>query len=89
MRSLAYSLLFVSVLFLLTYKYLFSCQINQLEKDKDVIAQAHAIAMLETSPQLSFSIVSALNNFLNDSKVVAAIRAESLFEALVKWNMNI
>ncbi|KAM6569313.1 hypothetical protein CsatB_017298 [Cannabis sativa] len=44
--------------------------INQLEKDRDVIAQAQAIAMLETSPQLSFNIVTALNNFLTDSKVL-------------------
>ncbi|GMN57919.1 hypothetical protein TIFTF001_027031, partial [Ficus carica] len=53
--------------------------INQLEKDKDVIAQAHAIAMLETSPQLSFSIVSALNNFLNDSKAFWRVRIEAAF----------
>lgn len=47
----------------------YASQINQLEKDKDVIAQAQAIAMLETSPQLSFSVITALNNFLTDSKV--------------------
>ena len=45
-------------------------QINQLEKDKDVIAQAQAIATLEALPQLSFSVVNALNNFLTDSKVL-------------------
>lgn len=46
-------------------------QINQLEKDKDVVAQAQAIATLESLPQLSFSVVNALNNFLIDSKVLA------------------
>ncbi|XP_057416691.1 transcription initiation factor TFIID subunit 2-like isoform X2 [Lotus japonicus] len=42
--------------------------INQLEKDKDVIAQAQAIAALEASPRSSFSFVNALNNFLCDSQ---------------------
>ncbi|KAK4567799.1 hypothetical protein RGQ29_003526, partial [Quercus rubra] len=42
--------------------------INQLEKDRDVIAQAQAIATLEALPQLSFSVVNALNSFLTDSK---------------------
>lgn len=42
-----------------------------MEKDKDVIAQAQAIAALEALPQLSFSVVSALNNFLMDSKVLS------------------
>lgn len=45
-------------------------QINQLERDKDVVAQAQAIATLEALPQLSFSVVNALNNFLSDSKVL-------------------
>ncbi|PON62083.1 Coatomer beta subunit [Parasponia andersonii] len=53
--------------------------INQLEKDKDVIAQAQAIAMLEASPQLSFNIVTALNNFLTDSKVFWRVRIEAAF----------
>ncbi|KAG7019959.1 Transcription initiation factor TFIID subunit 2 [Cucurbita argyrosperma subsp. argyrosperma] len=44
--------------------------INQLEKDKDVIAQAQAIATLEMLPQPSFSVVNALNNFLRDPKVI-------------------
>lgn len=44
-------------------------QINQLEKDKDVVAQAQAIAMLEAMPQLSFSVVTSLNNFLTDAQV--------------------
>ena len=44
-------------------------QINQLEKDKDVVAQAQAIVMLEALPQLSFSVVNALNNFLVDAQV--------------------
>lgn len=49
-------------------------QINQLEKDKDVVAQAQAIVTLEALPQLSFSVVNALNNFLIDPKVVIASR---------------
>jgi len=44
-------------------------KINQLEKDRDVVAQAQAIATLEALPHLSFSVVNALNNFLGDSKV--------------------
>lgn len=48
-------------------------QINQLEKDKDVIAQGQAIATLEALPQLSFSVVNALNSFLTDSKVLIAL----------------
>jgi hypothetical protein len=44
-------------------------QINQLEKDKDVISQSQAIAVLEQLPQLSNSVVNALNTFLNDTKV--------------------
>ena len=44
-------------------------QINQLEKDKDVVAQAQAIATLEMLPQLPFSVVNALNGILTDSKV--------------------
>jgi transcription initiation factor TFIID subunit 2 len=48
----------------------FSCQINQLEKDKDVIAQSQAIAEMEKLPQLPFSVVNTLNNFLNDTKVL-------------------
>lgn len=45
-------------------------QINQLEKDKDVISQSQAISTLEMLPNHSFSVVNALNNFLIDSKVV-------------------
>lgn len=44
-------------------------QINQLEKDKDVVAQAEAITSLEGQPQLSFSVVNAFSNFLGDPKV--------------------
>ncbi len=42
---------------------------NQLEKDEDVVAQAQAITSLESLPQLSFSVINALNSFLNNSKV--------------------
>lgn len=45
-------------------------QVNQLEKDGDVVAQAQAIASLEALKQHSFSIVNALNNILTDSKVL-------------------
>ncbi|XP_040997720.1 transcription initiation factor TFIID subunit 2 [Juglans microcarpa x Juglans regia] len=57
--------------------------INQLEKDKDVIAQAQAIATLEALPQLSFSVVNALNSFLTDSKAFWRLRIEAAF-ALAK-----
>ncbi|CAI9113636.1 OLC1v1014275C1 [Oldenlandia corymbosa var. corymbosa] len=53
--------------------------INQLEKDKDVVAQSQAIAMLEALPQKSFSVVNALNNFLTDSKAFWRIRIEAAF----------
>lgn len=53
--------------------------INQLEKDKDVVAQAQAIATLEKLPQLSFSVVNALNNFLTDSKAFWRVRIEAAY----------
>ncbi|XP_058227206.1 transcription initiation factor TFIID subunit 2 isoform X2 [Rhododendron vialii] len=53
--------------------------INQLEKDKDVVAQAQAISMLEAMPQLSFSVVNALNNFLTDAQVFWRVRIEAAF----------
>ncbi|XP_008244038.1 PREDICTED: transcription initiation factor TFIID subunit 2 [Prunus mume] len=53
--------------------------INQLEKDKDVVAQAQAIATLESLPQLPFSVVNALNNFLIDSKAFWRVRIEAAF----------
>nr|CAD1826469.1 unnamed protein product [Ananas comosus var. bracteatus] len=53
--------------------------INQLEKDKDVIAQSQAISVLEKLPQLSFSVVNALNNFLNDSKAFWRVRIEAAY----------
>lgn len=46
-------------------------QVNQLEKDGDVVAQAQAIASLEALKQHSFSIVNALNSILIDSKVLS------------------
>ncbi|KAF2325520.1 hypothetical protein GH714_029810 [Hevea brasiliensis] len=54
-------------------------QINQLEKDEDVVAQAQAIAALEALPQLSFSVVNALNNFLRDPKAFWRVRIEAAF----------
>ncbi|XP_048137584.1 transcription initiation factor TFIID subunit 2 isoform X3 [Rhodamnia argentea] len=53
--------------------------VNQLEKDKDVVAQAQAIATLEALPECSFAIVNALNNFLCDSKVFWRVRIEAAF----------
>ncbi|KAK6139962.1 hypothetical protein DH2020_026338 [Rehmannia glutinosa] len=53
--------------------------INQLEKDKDVVAQAQAISVLEALPQLSFSVVNALNNFLSDSKAFWRVRIQAAF----------
>lgn len=53
--------------------------INQLEKDKDVAAQAQAIATLEALPQFSFSVVNALYNFLSDSKAFWRVRIDAAF----------
>lgn len=53
--------------------------INQLEKDEDVVAQSQAIRALESLPQLSFSVVNALNNFLSDSKAFWRVRIEAAF----------
>ncbi|XP_064954623.1 transcription initiation factor TFIID subunit 2-like isoform X1 [Musa acuminata AAA Group] len=56
-----------------------SYKINQLEKDKDVVAQSQAISMLEMLPQLSFAVVNALNSFLNDSKAFWRVRIEAAY----------
>ena len=64
-RYISVFLLYASA-FQVLYHFL---QINQLEKDKDVISQSQAIAVLEKLPQLSFAVINALNNFLNDTKV--------------------
>ncbi|KAM0952687.1 putative peptidase M1, membrane alanine aminopeptidase, peptidase M4/M1, CTD superfamily [Dioscorea sansibarensis] len=53
--------------------------INQLEKDKDVVAQAEAITSLEGQPQLSFSVVNALSNFLGDPKAFWRVRVEAAY----------
>ncbi|KAJ3677402.1 hypothetical protein LUZ60_003126 [Juncus effusus] len=53
--------------------------INQLEKDKDVVAQSQAIQVLEKLPQLSFSVVNALTNFINDSKAFWRVRIEAAY----------
>lgn len=53
--------------------------INRLEKGRNVIAQAQAIAALEVSPHLSFSVVNALNSFLTDSKAFWRVRIETAF----------
>ncbi|XP_020578033.1 transcription initiation factor TFIID subunit 2 isoform X2 [Phalaenopsis equestris] len=53
--------------------------INQLEKDKDVVAQAQAIEALKSLPQLSFAGINALNNFLSDSKAFWRVRIEAAY----------
>ncbi|XVF53961.1 hypothetical protein PTKIN_Ptkin05aG0142500 [Pterospermum kingtungense] len=53
--------------------------INQLEKDEDVVAQSQAITALESLPELSFSVVKALNDFLIDSKAFWRVRIEAAF----------
>ncbi|GER29049.1 transcription initiation factor TFIID subunit 2 [Striga asiatica] len=53
--------------------------INQLERDKDVVAQAQAIAVLEALPQHSFSVVNALINFLSDSKAFWRVRIQAAY----------
>ncbi|XP_021731512.1 transcription initiation factor TFIID subunit 2-like isoform X1 [Chenopodium quinoa] len=57
--------------------------INQLEKDRDVVAQAQAIATLEELSNIPFPVVNALNNFIADSKVFWRVRIEAAF-ALAK-----
>ncbi|KAI3673284.1 hypothetical protein L6452_39401 [Arctium lappa] len=52
--------------------------INQLEKDKDVVAQAQAITALELFPRL-LSIVNALSNLLCDSQAFWRVRIEAAF----------
>lgn len=52
--------------------------INQLEKDKDVVAQAQAITALEFFPRL-LSVVNALNNLLCDSQAFWRVRIEAAF----------
>ena len=44
-------------------------QINQLEKDRDVVAQAQAIATLDELRNVPFPVINALANFVADSKV--------------------
>ncbi|KAI3723853.1 hypothetical protein L2E82_35614 [Cichorium intybus] len=52
--------------------------INQLEKDKDVVAQAQPITALELFPRL-LSIVNALSNLLCDSLAYWRVRIEAAF----------
>lgn len=57
--------------------------INQLEKDKDVVAQAQAIATLEELPNIPFPVINALTNVVGDSKAFWRVRIEAAF-ALAK-----
>ncbi|KAI5667610.1 hypothetical protein M9H77_17463 [Catharanthus roseus] len=59
--------------------YRICLNVNQLEKDKDVIAQAQAIAILEALPQQSFSVANALNAFLTDTMAFWRIQIEAAF----------
>ncbi|CAH1445980.1 unnamed protein product [Lactuca virosa] len=52
--------------------------INQLEKDKDVVAQAKSITALELFPRL-LSIINALSNLLCDSQAFWRVRIEAAF----------
>ncbi|XP_020679173.1 transcription initiation factor TFIID subunit 2 isoform X1 [Dendrobium catenatum] len=53
--------------------------INQLEKEKDVVAQAQAIEALKNLPEHSFAVVNALNNFLSDSKAFWRVRIDAAY----------
>ncbi|XP_074278143.1 transcription initiation factor TFIID subunit 2 isoform X1 [Silene latifolia] len=57
--------------------------INQLEKDRDVVAQAEAIITLEEFPNIPFPIINSLSNFVADSKAFWRVRIEAAF-ALAK-----
>ena len=50
-----------------------------------MVAQSQAIAALESLPELSFSVVKALNNFLTDSKVLCSVKTY-LVMSETKWN---
>lgn len=52
--------------------------INQLEKDKDVVAQAQAIAAFKLFPHLS-SVVNTLSNLLGDPQAFWRVRIEAAF----------
>lgn len=58
-------------------------QINQLEKDRDVVAQAQAIATLDELRNVPFPVINALANFVADSKAFWRVRIEAAF-ALAK-----
>eukprot|EP00249_Psilotum_nudum_P022024 c28343_g3_i2 orf=253-2820(-) len=53
--------------------------INQLEKDRDVVAQMQAITALAAFPQMSFPAINALNSCLNDLKAFCRVRIEAAF----------
>ncbi|XP_048500364.1 transcription initiation factor TFIID subunit 2 isoform X1 [Beta vulgaris subsp. vulgaris] len=53
--------------------------INQLEKDRDVVAQAQAIATLEELPYIPFPVINALSNFIADTKAFWRVRIEAAF----------
>ncbi|MCO5592047.1 hypothetical protein L7F22_046041 [Adiantum nelumboides] len=53
--------------------------INQLEKDKDVVAQLQAIAALSSLSQVTFAVLNALNSCLTDSKMFFRVRIEAAF----------
>ncbi|KAI5059244.1 hypothetical protein GOP47_0025563 [Adiantum capillus-veneris] len=53
--------------------------INQLEKDKDVVAQLQAISALSSLSQITFGVLNALNSCLNDTKIFFRVRIEAAF----------
>ncbi|EPS60939.1 hypothetical protein M569_13860, partial [Genlisea aurea] len=53
--------------------------VYQLEKDKDVVAQAQAIGVLQELPQILYPVVNALSNFLNDSKAFWRVRIQAAY----------
>ncbi|KAL2935493.1 Transcription initiation factor TFIID subunit 2, partial [Bienertia sinuspersici] len=63
--------------------------INQLEKDRDVVAQAQAIATLEELPNIPFPVMNALTNFIADSKVSTNLAVLMIFSNLAFWRVRI
>jgi hypothetical protein len=62
--------------------YTLGPQINQLEKDRDVIGQVQAVAALRAHSRTSFALVNALNNCLVDPKVLKSFLTLQLFDLL-------
>ncbi|KAI3790746.1 hypothetical protein L2E82_04019 [Cichorium intybus] len=63
-------------------------KINQLEKYKDVVAQAQVITALKLFPRL-LSIVNALSNLLCDSQAFWRVRIEATFALATTTSENV